>query len=60
MSSRAERLKMHYQTEYAVVACGYYVGDNGMTTDPAKVTCGLCKRSRRFRAVTGATPEPAS
>jgi hypothetical protein len=50
MSAATERLKMHYQTGYAVVACGYYVGANSMTTDPGKVTCGTCKRSRRFRA----------
>ena len=52
-------MRMHYQTRYAVVACGYYVGNPNMTTDPGKVTCGICTRSRRFRSAFAAQPQAA-
>ena len=52
-----KELSMHYQIGYAVVACGYYVGANSMTTDPIKVTCGTCIRSRKYLVVSNGTCE---
>ena len=43
---------VHFKTGYATTACGYYVGEPGMTTHHRNVTCGTCIRSLAFRGIT--------
>jgi hypothetical protein len=54
-------LAIHFMKSYATTACSYYVGQSQMTADPAKVTCGICVRTRAFRvASTACSPEVTS